>query len=746
MQRSDTLWLSAFGIGFVFTFMVGFIPTGVGLFIFMNVLIAALWYFGRKNEVSKELAPTQVSSWLVNIFTGFYVALTIPLLYRLDIPILVLVLLTQAAILFFGALYYALPSALHIVDLFSIIISPLALGITWLVEAIKSIIDLFKENSNVVKLILKVILYFALSLFVFIMFARLLAQADAEFKKRIDYILDSLRLAEVMGRMVWGVVVSFIAAGLLTIVGTMKVLPLFGTTGERVKTQWEKAFSVVFSKRSDAILPIVVTVPILLLFALYVWVQFTYLFGQDMTSILSKYSFAEYARRGFAELLIVAMLTYPLLSWSMNQAKSEWKLPRFATFGINTGIVSLLVVMLYSLILRMNIYLQNYGPSVLRVYVMVGAVFVGIVLVAYEIFAVLKATKPGYSLIKGRFFGDYTVIGMIAVLSLITTLAVVPWNSVVVNQISAYYKKTGNIDIFQLVQLSAEAQPQVYRLAESLETNGLNEGALVVKAHAVKVRSEYDKARSVSLFTNFFGFNFAGHQILNTIPETELSEITERLDQLLSNKIAATSSKYVNSLIANDFDAARRVYDPQMKANDIQGFAANVSIARDYRSTSQNDSRGYYLTDLVAGNQKTLYDYISIQVTRGYSYQPVTTGNDVGIAAPMPTPITTPTTSSLNLSYSFRNGHLVVTYATVALSYLPDAVNADLGANGSATLSAYGYHSYCQIPTLDVLFSANKGCATKSTTTSKYDYTESSDMIAYDTETMGPFKKSDFVR
>ncbi|PJB22687.1 hypothetical protein CO112_03090, partial [Candidatus Dojkabacteria bacterium CG_4_9_14_3_um_filter_150_Dojkabacteria_WS6_41_13] len=47
--------------------------------------------------------------------------------------------------------------------------------------------------------------------------------------------------------------------------------------------------------------------------------------------------------------------------WSMNQSKSEWKVPRFATFLINTGIVSLLVIMLYSLITRMNLYVAVYG-------------------------------------------------------------------------------------------------------------------------------------------------------------------------------------------------------------------------------------------------------------------------------------------------------------------------------------------------------------------------------------------------
>jgi hypothetical protein len=741
MQRSDTLWLVAFALGFGFTFMVAANPPGLGMFLFMNALIAALIYFGRKNSEAKELKRTMTSEVLVGIFTTFYVLLTIPYLYRMDVSIIVISMLVQLGLLLFGAVYYALPGAIHIVDLFSLIISPLALGITWIIESFKAFVDLFKDNANVVKLLLKIVLYTAVSLFVFIVFAKLLAQADAEFKKRIDYILESLKLSEVMVRMVFGVVVSFIAAGLLTIMRHLKMLTFLGVTKERALVQWEKAFSVAFTKRSDAILPIIVTVPILFLFALYVWVQFTYLFGQDMSAILSKYSIAEYVHRGFTELLVVAVLSYPILSWSMNQSRNEWKLPRIATFFVNTGIVSLLVVMLYSLFVRMNIYTTTYGPSVLRQYVIIGAVFVGIVLLAYEIIAAIKAAKPGFSLTHGRFFGDYTVAGIIAALALLTTLAVYPWNHHVLSRLASYYERTGNVDVFQLMQLSDEVQPEVYEFSKKLAADGAQEGSLLLNAHLASVRANYKKSREESIFTNVFGFNFSGAKLLGTATALTVDDTRAKVKLTLDAKVSSMKEQYMQAIARNDFNQARNYFDPQMKSNDIVGFVNGVGITV-HNDTYEVMERGSYAEGLIGGNQKSIYQSAEFVVTRATDTV-LGVSSTVPVTSPAPVKVVTTmsATSSMSLAYSIRNGRLVMTSSSLVLSYLPDAIN-DTQGNYVDGISDYGYSTYCSIPTLDMLYSTAKGC--KDGSTNAEETYSKPDMLG-DTAGMSPFKKSDFV-
>lgn len=720
MQRTDVMWLAAFALGFLFTFGVVDIPPGLGLFLFMNVLLAAIWNFGKQNSASKELVPTTVSTWLVNIFSGFYILLTLPYLYRLDYSIIGILVLTHLTILFFGSLYYSLPSALHIVDIFSIFVSPIAIGITWVIESVKAVFDLFKENANVIRLVLKVIMYTALSLFVFILFAQLLSQADAEFKQRIDYILDSLKLSEVMGRMVWGVIFSFVMIGLITIVGTMKALPFLGTTAEKAKEKWDKSFAITFSKKSDALLPILVTVPILLLFSLYVWVQFTYLFGQDISAILQKYSFAEYAHRGFAEMLIVGMLTYPVLAWSMSQSKSEWNIPRIVTFVVNSGIVSLLVIMLYSLILRMNLYMDSYGPSVLRLYVIVGAVVVGIVLLVYELFAVMKMRKPGYMLMAGRFFGDYVVTGMIGVLLLISGLSLVPWQSVVVSQSRVFYEKTGKIDINQLSELTYEAHADVYALGSELMNNGQQLGGRILQHRAIIARSEYSESRGRSLFTTVFGVNLSGQRLLATVPNTSIEESDKTVRTQVSATVTRMVNQYIAAITTNDFSAARALYDPQMRPNDIVKFAPGVSV--DFASPeTQNMKRDIEIVSemLASGNGEYYSVTVPFTITR------LTGGarNRGGDLPPVQVSARDQSVAYVYLNFGFRNGALVIVNSNLVLSYLPDSV---IETEEGAAMQGYGYGTYCSVPNRSYLFSTTEKCR-----------------MGYENNT--PFRASDFV-
>lgn len=713
-MKTDTLWLVAFLLGFLFSFAVLNVTPGIGLFLGINTLVVALWYFGKKNKEAKELESTKQSTMLLNLLTGFYVLLTVPYLYRLDYGVIAILIMVHIAFLVIGALYFALPGMLHIVDILSLIISPIAFGLTWLVESVKAVFELFKENANIVKLLLKVILYATASLLVFILFAKLLSAADPEFKVRIDKILESLDLIIVMRRTVIAVVMSFVSAGLLSIIGVGRVLPLFGVSVEHAKKLWDKAFSVVFSKRSDAILPIIITTPVLFLFALYVWVQFAYLFGQDLSVILSKYTFADYARRGFVELLVVGALTYPLLSWAMNQSKSVWKVPRIATFVINTSIVSLLTIMLYSLVMRMNLYMQTYGPSVLRYYVIIGAVFVGIALLSYEILSVAKAIKPGYAIFKARIMNDYVIVALFTVLGLLGAVSLYPWNNLVARQIVTYYDSTGKLDVFQIVKLPLEAEHLVFQLGKTLEADGTREAGLLLQAHAVKEVAAYEKSRDESIFSTVFGINFAGYTLHRELPVKQEAELTKRFTTAMSERVDFIVGGFAEALEQNNFTLARSFYDPEMKSNDIAGFAPGVSVLRKVEDKLSKE-QGYMETFLTGGS--TTYTSTPFFLFRG-------------------TAKTEESTLSSNIG--FRNGKVVMLDNTLILAYLPDAVSE---SGDRYEISNYGYRTFCKVPTLDVIYSEAQGC-----TTGVIDGRETKPIaneIYY--SPMAAFEKSDFV-
>jgi hypothetical protein len=105
------------------------------------------------------------------------------------------------------------------------------------------------------------------------------------------------------------------------------------------------------------------------LFLAFVLVQFRYLFGgAELVRGLTGLSYAEYARRGFFELVAVAALSLPLLlvaDWSLDQRDG----PRVRRFRLLAGLMLLLLdVMLASALFRMRLYTAEYGLTELRFY------------------------------------------------------------------------------------------------------------------------------------------------------------------------------------------------------------------------------------------------------------------------------------------------------------------------------------------------------------------------------------------
>jgi hypothetical protein len=106
-----------------------------------------------------------------------------------------------------------------------------------------------------------------------------------------------------------------------------------------------------------------------LLFLVFVAVQFRYLFGGDeQVRALAGMSYAEYARRGFFELVAVAALSLPLLllaDWSLDQQDPG----RARAFrGLALLMLVLLDVMLASALYRMRLYTVQFGLTELRFY------------------------------------------------------------------------------------------------------------------------------------------------------------------------------------------------------------------------------------------------------------------------------------------------------------------------------------------------------------------------------------------
>lgn len=198
-----------------------------------------------------------------------------------------------------------------------------------------------------------------------------------------------------------------------------------------------------------------------LLFAMFVAVQVTVLFGgREHVLATEGLSFAEYARQGFGQLLVVTVLTLGVVAGAVRvggRRSADRALMR-VLLGMLCGL-SLVVVA--SALHRMSLYEQQVGFTRLRVAATAIEVFLGAVLALLLIAGV-------------RMSGTWlprAVVGAAAA-TLLGLTALNP-DAYIANHNVDRFEKTGRIDVAYLSTLSADAVPALDRLPAGLRACAL---------------------------------------------------------------------------------------------------------------------------------------------------------------------------------------------------------------------------------------------------------------------------------
>jgi hypothetical protein len=118
-----------------------------------------------------------------------------------------------------------------------------------------------------------------------------------------------------------------------------------------------------------------------LLFLVFVIVQFRYLFGTDtLVQVTPDLTYAEYARRGFFELVFAAVLVVPVL------LAADWLLDRrirahlFVLRGLSGVQIGLVFAIAASALQRLRLYHASYGLTESRFYAAVLLIWIGAML------------------------------------------------------------------------------------------------------------------------------------------------------------------------------------------------------------------------------------------------------------------------------------------------------------------------------------------------------------------------------
>jgi len=186
------------------------------------------------------------------------------------------------------------------------------------------------------------------------------------------------------------------------------------------------------------------------LFGLFVFIEAPYLFGGMRHVLATEHlGVAEYARRGFFELVAVVGLAIPVLLGSHSLVKRDKPAADRLWRGMSVVMVSLLFVVMQSAVLRMRLYVDLYSLTTERVYVLASLGWMALTLLWF-----LATTVRGRS---ERFaFGAFaSLLGVILFVNAMNPDAQIVRFNV------AQAKPGKKIDGDYLRQLSADATPDL---------------------------------------------------------------------------------------------------------------------------------------------------------------------------------------------------------------------------------------------------------------------------------------------
>lgn len=332
------LLLAAIGLGVAFRVLWGTVePWAYSAFWGAYVALFLIWQWPR--------AKQNLSAWLVLAAAGV-IMVTLP--YQAELGDLGLMLIL-------GVLAIPCLLMLHaVLVLYDIPIKREGMAIRGMITGFfvlpfASIARFFGAIGTVVtgtggqkRQIKQVLIGLAVGLPLLVVVLALLSQADESMNTLLFDLLKTVRI----GECIW--------AALIVLVTSMLVYSFF--YGSRYRLPVLKPLPD--GSWSAATLG-VIEVLLLAAYALFLGLQFSYLFGGMLPAA---YTYSMYARAGFSELIAVSLINFTLLALSVRYGE-----PQPVLRGLNWGVLVSNALLLASAALRLIMYIGAYGLTMRRI-------------------------------------------------------------------------------------------------------------------------------------------------------------------------------------------------------------------------------------------------------------------------------------------------------------------------------------------------------------------------------------------
>ncbi|QQS58902.1 DUF4173 domain-containing protein [Candidatus Peregrinibacteria bacterium] len=226
------------------------------------------------------------------------------------------------------------------------------------------------------------------------------------------------------------------------------------------------------------------------LFSLFLLVQCTYFFGGENNISIQGFTYAEYARRGFFELIAVAVFSLLLLLSTERYILRKNRSHVLHFKVLSTVLIFQIIVIMISAFLRLSLYESAYGFTTLRLYSHAFIILLAVIfcLLLFKI----------YRDAEGKVF--VFQIFLSSILFLVAMNMGNPDAFIAQKNIERFFK-TQDLDISYLTSLSNDAIPEMISVFDMLDEDKKHELALFFRQQL--------REKNISSFSSWQSFHIS---------------------------------------------------------------------------------------------------------------------------------------------------------------------------------------------------------------------------------------------
>lgn len=468
LKHAGVSFLASVFLGVLFIYLFCWKPVGISypiFSLFYIILSLVPLFIIEKKDAFKKISKGIIILPLVYLFSSAF-------LYRLNIAGVVwgllIITITQIFVIT-GVFKKEIYSNLNIIGL---ILLPILFSVSWIGDAIsflKRFFGLIKHlltsKNNVTKNFAKIAIGLIISLPLFILFAALFSMADQIFAKEFIKIFQSIfgnifaswdKFGEFFAKVVVGGIVS---------VYTMVYFFSLWNKDSLLDKMLSKRLMSNLAEIKKSFSPLTISTILVVInsiFLFFVVVQFKYLFGgeEKVLTYDNGLSYAEYARRGFGELMLISVLTFFIISIISLKTKATTLIGKIIYKGNLFVLIGSVFVVIASAFTRMMLYENVYGFTSSRLLVNVCIVLLGIMYLLLVISMIVKN--------QWRFLNISTAV--MVIFSLLC-IPLIPYDLVAVKLNYTRYLKEDKIDVKYIAKQSDEVIPVLVGMRDDVNVS-----------------------------------------------------------------------------------------------------------------------------------------------------------------------------------------------------------------------------------------------------------------------------------